>query len=669
MAVRPAAPFFFELPTVATAKFWAKVVLWAAIYYVTSALSGVYNKWLVDGTSFAVSPTALTFFHLLVALGSDAVIMHNSNEEVLARSKLASEQRRTVLDVAAAFAPIALFVVLSKLLTYLSYQHGSIALSHTAKASEPIFNVVVAAVVFGEYHSPAVYVSLLPICLGILLASVSELGSHHGFGFAVAAASALTKVLQNIYTKRLMVGARWTFWEVHLYCGGASLCMMVPLMYVTWVYLRHSPYSGSVPLLGLLFDAVLQWASSVSAYVVLSLVSHLTATIINTFKRVVMIASGGLSDPSFRLAPLNVFGVLLATAGIFLYNLVKDSEYLQAQIQMGMGRATQTLGLRVPLPGWLDAWAEKQTGGGGAGGGAETTLNTAEHETVQLSQALFGLRRTLLRWVLTAAPSIAPFVTTLLGGASGRGGGGAGADGPNSATSAGGQHGDLESGAGCRTEGCKEAGSPATASSSSMDASLLAGSGWSSATTVLSRSLRATAAHVGGGGVGGAGRPARGWEPGTAEGSDDCPPSPNVSVREDAAAGGAGAGEADGLLLVAQQAEDREGRDAAVVLGGGMAGGGGRGDAWPFTHTGSGASAASSHTHRDARVMTAPPNSPPPASSPLPPPYMLGLGLDSPLPLPLGRGAGGAVGAHRAGAGRGALEPPATADTAGETRR
>jgi solute carrier family 35 protein E1 len=338
-----------ELPSASTAKLWLKIIVWAAVYYFTSALSGVYNKWLIDGKTFSVSPTFLTWVHLIVALCADGVIMRMSTEESQVREQLSQTTGgRSAWDLALAFGPIAFFIVTAKLMTYVSYQHVSIALSHTAKASEPIFNVIVAAVLFGEWHSPAVYASLLPITLGILMASVSELSYNH-YGFAIAAFSALMKVLQNIFTKKVMSTGRYTFWEVHLYCGAASLAMMVPWMYASWVTLKHAPYSGSMPILGLLVDALLQWASSVSAYVVLSLVAHLTATIINTFKRMVMITSGSLLDPTAaRLTPFNLLGVLLATLGIFLYNMVKDSEYLQQQIQIGMGRATQSLGLHVP---------------------------------------------------------------------------------------------------------------------------------------------------------------------------------------------------------------------------------------------------------------------------------------------------------------------------------
>jgi solute carrier family 35, member E1 len=286
---------------------------------VTSAASGIWNKWLVDTSH--VNVTTLTLLHLCVGLASDSTI-RRVTDDGKAAATLAVGTRRTPWDVVAAFAPIALFVTLSKLTTYLSYQRVSMALAHTAKASEPIFNVIVAAVVFGEFHSREVYLSLVPISLGIGLASVSDFTYNHE-GFFVAVASALMKVLQNIYTKRLLETGRFTFWEVHLYCGAASLLILAPVLYVQQVTLGSQPFSH-FPVFALFLDSLLQWASSVSAYVVLSHVSHLTATIVNVMKRLVMIVSGGLLMES-GLSFLNGTGVLLALVGVLVYNLVHDA--------------------------------------------------------------------------------------------------------------------------------------------------------------------------------------------------------------------------------------------------------------------------------------------------------------------------------------------------------
>jgi len=277
-----------------------QILFCVTIYYISSAAANVWNKWLVElhappgggALAPAVTPTVLTLLHLLIALASDVFIMRRTGDAVVA-ARLASETRRTTWDIVRAFAPIAVCVTMSKLTTYVSYQYVSIALAHTAKASEPIFNVVVAALLYGEFHRREVYLSLVPITLGIALASVTDFSYNHT-GFAIAVTSALMKVLQNIATKHVMASGRFTFWETHAYCGAASLLCLAPLL------LWESTHSGGrdffawcraiarLPFLSLAFDGALQWASSVSAYWVLSLVSHLTATIINVMRRLLM---------------------------------------------------------------------------------------------------------------------------------------------------------------------------------------------------------------------------------------------------------------------------------------------------------------------------------------------------------------------------------------------
>ena len=67
----------------------------------------------------------------------------------------------------------------------------------------------------------------------------------------------------------------------------------------------------------------LQYASSISSYMVLSLVSHLSFTITNTMKRLVIIFSG-IWYFQQDLSWLNILGVVLAVAGVFCYNMSKD---------------------------------------------------------------------------------------------------------------------------------------------------------------------------------------------------------------------------------------------------------------------------------------------------------------------------------------------------------
>lgn len=154
--------------------------------------------------------------------------------------------------------------------------------------------------------------------------------SQH-IGFAAASLSAALKVLQNIYTKRVMGKASYSFFEIHLFCGAASALTLVPVSIVEQLSAAGVDPSALGPADAalaqqfpgglLLVDSALQYLSSISSYMVLSLVAHLTFTIVNSMKRLVIITSGTWVFGGFNWT--NLTGVCMAVGGVFLYNLVR----------------------------------------------------------------------------------------------------------------------------------------------------------------------------------------------------------------------------------------------------------------------------------------------------------------------------------------------------------
>ncbi len=79
-------------------------------------------------------------------------------------------------------------MVISKALTYLSYEYVPVSLSHTAKATSPIFTVLLSYYLYKNIHIKETYVSLLLVVLGVILASTSEIQYNHiGFFSAIIA--------------------------------------------------------------------------------------------------------------------------------------------------------------------------------------------------------------------------------------------------------------------------------------------------------------------------------------------------------------------------------------------------------------------------------------------------------------------------------------------------
>jgi hypothetical protein len=163
--------------------------------------------------------------------------------------------------------------------------------------------------------------------------------------------------MQNIYTKRVMGTAHFSFYEIHLYCGVASIAVLLPWAIVSHVSAAQAvelPRSGPLldatvpfPFLLLLADSVLQFVSSISSYMVLSLVAHLTFTIVNSMKRLVIITSGTVVFGGFAIT--NFIGVCLAVGGVFLYNLSKPGKAKRGMGEIGSPLELQHTGDATPV--------------------------------------------------------------------------------------------------------------------------------------------------------------------------------------------------------------------------------------------------------------------------------------------------------------------------------
>ena len=109
--------------------------------------------------------------------------------------------------------PLALAMVATKLLTYTSYSYIPASLTHTVKALQPFFNVLIVFIWTGEGVDRKTILTLFPIVFGVVYASVNELEvfSFSSFiyrfnmiGFMSALVSTVVGVWQSVYLKMLM---------------------------------------------------------------------------------------------------------------------------------------------------------------------------------------------------------------------------------------------------------------------------------------------------------------------------------------------------------------------------------------------------------------------------------------------------------------------------------
>ncbi|KAJ1418279.1 Triose phosphate/phosphoenolpyruvate translocator [Sesbania bispinosa] len=229
----------------------------------------------------------------------------------------------------AAILPLAIVHTLGNLFTNMSLGKVAVSFTHTIKAMEPFFSVILSAMFLGEMPTPWVVGSLLPIVGGVALASATE-ASFNWAGFWSAMASNVTNQSRNVLSKKVMVKKEDSMDNITLFSiiTVMSFFLLAPVavfmegVKFTPAYLQSAGLNVRQVYIRSLLAALCFHAYQQVSYMILQRVSPVTHSVGNCVKRVVVIVSSVIFFQT-PVSPVNAFGTAIALAGVFLYSRVK----------------------------------------------------------------------------------------------------------------------------------------------------------------------------------------------------------------------------------------------------------------------------------------------------------------------------------------------------------
>lgn len=288
------------------------------LWYLFNIQFNIYNKQLLKGFPYPVTITAFQF--LVGGLLACAMWL----------TRLHKKAEGSFVENAVSVSPLAVVHTLGNTLTNISLGAVAVSFTHTIKALEPMFSVLLSALFLGDKPSLPVVLTLLPIIGGVVLASTAEL-SFTWKGFLSAMGSNVTFQSRNVLSKKFMGKGKGSLDNINLFSTITiiSFFLLAPIALLVDgpVFMPAAMAARGVADTALVYQRALLSAVCFHAYqqvsyMILQRVSPVTHSIGNSVKRVVVIASSILV---FRnpVTQQNLVGTAIALAGVFAYSQVK----------------------------------------------------------------------------------------------------------------------------------------------------------------------------------------------------------------------------------------------------------------------------------------------------------------------------------------------------------
>ncbi|ORY02717.1 TPT-domain-containing protein [Basidiobolus meristosporus CBS 931.73] len=302
--------------------------LYCLLWYSTSSITNNIGKTILTHFSY---PVTLTFVQFGLVAVLAFVIGH-----VFGLTTIQAPTRDILLPT----LPISLFAIGGHVFSSVALSQVPVSFVHTVKALAPLFTVMLHKFIYNTEYPSGVYVSLLPLTLGVMLAFTFQMTVSFT-GFAYALISCIIFVVQNMFSKRVLSKDRKKLDKLNIlfYSSLCSFTLMLPLWFYSegfhLLFSEHSITLSSISTSQLLLDYFLNglshFAQIMSSFTVLSLTTTVTYSIASLFKRVFVIVTAIIwfrQSVSF----MQVVGFALTFYGLYLYDQSKTRKNLEAPL-------------------------------------------------------------------------------------------------------------------------------------------------------------------------------------------------------------------------------------------------------------------------------------------------------------------------------------------------
>ncbi|KAH3730762.1 solute carrier family 35 member E1 homolog [Dreissena polymorpha] len=303
-----------------------KLCLVCMFWYASGASGNVIGKLVLNEFPY---PMTMTMVQL-----SSAALYLGPILKILGVPKSGEISRSYYLKM---IVPLALGKFVSSVSSHISIWKVSVSYAHTVKATLPLFTVIFLRLFFREKQALPVYLSLIPIIGGVCIATMTEI-SFDILGLLSALFATLEFSLQTIFSKKALKDTGIHYMNLLLTLSRLSTLCFLPF----WLVFDLTRIVGDANVIDhehklfalflIWLDGVCNMLQNVFAFTVLAMVNPLSYAVANATKRVVIIGASlmFLHNP---VSGTNVFGMMVAVFGVFLYNWAKHHQRIQESRQ------------------------------------------------------------------------------------------------------------------------------------------------------------------------------------------------------------------------------------------------------------------------------------------------------------------------------------------------